>query len=70
MDVDKPAEARPELRVLNFSAKFLSTRQAAVSNLQGRGWGWRPGPNPPGEGADLMGCLRSAGLAPAFPGAQ
>lgn len=23
MDVDKPAEARPELRVLNFSAKFL-----------------------------------------------
>lgn len=35
MHVDKPSEARLELRVLNFSAKFLSVRQAAVSNALG-----------------------------------
>lgn len=35
MEVDKPAEASPELRVLNFSAKFLSVRQAAVSDALG-----------------------------------
>lgn len=70
MDVDQQAEARPELRVLSFSAKFLSIRQAALSSVLGRGWGWRPGPNPPREGADLMGSLQSAGMAPAFRGAQ
>lgn len=63
----KGAEVRRELSVRNFSAKFLSIRQAAASTALG--WRRRMGVAAwfqlrQGEG--LTRSLRSAGLAPAL----